>query len=257
MHLRDAKLDKLWLNEPTLHYKEFYGRNTKQMPLLIAEGRTPISVAELMERKLKAFELYNKILRKPEDYPEEYKEDVIKFYKSWMDHPIYTGDVVASHPNGRIKLVLDSQPLREINPQSRLKGGALVLPDGLFEKLDGLDLKEQEVVKYAGGGFSREMAKSDPLWQFLARDQNLLNDYVDFIFAEIKQRFGDDKLYVGFKDRNMGIYIASSQDVPTMRLWFVYGPAGWSIAEGRGGLDDSFGRLVGKVPKPTLEEKVQ
>ncbi len=32
-------------------YKEFYGRNIDQMPLLIAEGRTPISVACVMEQR--------------------------------------------------------------------------------------------------------------------------------------------------------------------------------------------------------------
>ena len=34
-------MSKLQLNDPVQDYKEFYGRNTEQMPKLIAEGRTP------------------------------------------------------------------------------------------------------------------------------------------------------------------------------------------------------------------------
>ena len=41
-------------NEPTLRkpYESFEGRNVNQMPLLIADGRVPASVADVMERRL-------------------------------------------------------------------------------------------------------------------------------------------------------------------------------------------------------------
>ena len=42
----------LQLNVPTPDFKEFYGRNMDQMPLLIAEARTPLSAAGLMTRRL-------------------------------------------------------------------------------------------------------------------------------------------------------------------------------------------------------------
>ena len=42
------------LNQIIVPYKEFYGRNTEQMPLLIAEGRIPLSVAGVMEQRLRS-----------------------------------------------------------------------------------------------------------------------------------------------------------------------------------------------------------
>jgi hypothetical protein len=39
------------LNEPTF-VKPYEGRNTEQMTVLLADGRTPASVADIMERRL-------------------------------------------------------------------------------------------------------------------------------------------------------------------------------------------------------------
>ena len=41
----------LTLNEAPQKFKEFSGKNVEQMPLLVAEGRTPLSVAGLMQRR--------------------------------------------------------------------------------------------------------------------------------------------------------------------------------------------------------------
>ena len=42
----------LQLNEQVVPYREFNGANTAQMPLLIKNGRVPMSVANLMDRRL-------------------------------------------------------------------------------------------------------------------------------------------------------------------------------------------------------------
>ena len=44
----------LKLNATREAYREFYGRNVEQMPKLIADGRVPMSVAGLMQRRLDA-----------------------------------------------------------------------------------------------------------------------------------------------------------------------------------------------------------
>jgi len=207
------------LNPAPITYKSFpeegTARNTEQMPKLIAEGRIPLSVAGLMEARLK----YGKTL------------------PNWMDNYFDTGDAVVYHPNGNLKIVLDSEHLRKINPQSELRAGALVLPGGVYDTIKGQEFKRSDLEKHTGDWLSAREVKKNPLWKILARDQNLLNEYTDFFFSEAKQRFSYDK--------NMGLYLDSASDVPKLRAWCVDGLEVRSSAYGRGSLDIGSGRLVG------------
>ncbi len=45
-------MSQLILNDQVVPFKEFYGKNNEQMPKLIEEGRIPLSVAGLMEKRL-------------------------------------------------------------------------------------------------------------------------------------------------------------------------------------------------------------
>src|SRR3989338_11493234 len=98
----------LKLNTSKDAYQEFPGRNTEQMPKLIADGRVPMNTTQLMQRRL----------------------DVInsdaKVKSSYMDNYFDTGDAVVYHPDGRVKIVLDSQTLREMTPDTRRVGEALL-----------------------------------------------------------------------------------------------------------------------------------
>ena len=53
----------LQLNEQDVPYKEFYGRNIGQMPKLIAEGRVPLSVSGLMQRRLEVTDKKNFLMK--------------------------------------------------------------------------------------------------------------------------------------------------------------------------------------------------
>ncbi|MBS3117851.1 hypothetical protein J4430_03150 [Candidatus Woesearchaeota archaeon] len=88
-----VKMGKFPLNDVQKH-KEFYGRNIEQMPKLIAEGRTPLSIAGLMKRRIE-------VLNSPYEVRSAY----------W-DNYFGTGDGIACHPNGKGKVVLDAKPLR-------------------------------------------------------------------------------------------------------------------------------------------------
>ncbi len=208
------------LNPAPQHYKAFpekgKGRLVKLMPELIAEGRTPLSVSGLMEARLK--------------YGKE-KSD-------WMNNYFFLGDAVVYHPDGRrIKVALDSKHLKEINPQSELRSGALILPDGIYNTIQGQEFKRSELEKYTGNSLTAKAVKKNPLWLALARDQNLLNEYTDFIFREAEARFAYDK--------NMGLYLDSASDVPKLRAWCVNWLEVRSCANGWLSLDVDDGRLVG------------
>ena len=206
------------------NYKEFYGRNTEQMPKLIAEGRLPLSISGFMKRRLDALN----------------SSDEVR--SSYWDNYFDSGDGIAYHPDGRAKIVLDAQPLRDLTPSSKLRNGALVLPDGVYDGLEGIELSEVDLERYAvGEQLKKKNVKDNPIWQTLARDGKLLEDYVQNVFSQGKERFGYDLA--------MAVYRSSASDVPTMRSWCLSRLDGRAIAFGSGHLDGDFGRLVGVAPE--------
>ena len=213
----------LTLNETKETYKEFYGRNFEQMPQLIVEGRVPMNVSQLMQRRI------------------DVRNDSNDLKSSWMDNYFDTGDAVVYHPDGRVKIVLDSQYLRNMTPKSGRNGGALVLIEDVYKSLQGEEFKKGKFVKVNDPSLSIEDVKAHPVWKVLARDQGLLNDYADYIFAEGKERFGYNTA--------MGVYLDSIGNNLKLRAWFVGRFGSRSNAGGRDGLDDDDGRFVGIAPE--------
>ena len=212
----------LKLNAAREAYAEFYGKNVEQMPKLIADGRVPMNVAQLMQKRL---DIRNS------------DKDVKSAY---MDNYFDTGDAVLYNPDGRVKIVLDSQTLRDMTPESPREGGALILGENVYNALQGEEFKKGKLRK-VNESLLREEVKVHPVWKALARDQGLLNDYVDYIFAEGKQKFGYDTA--------MGVYPDSASDKPKLRAWCVYRLENRSGADGRGNLDINGGRFLGIAPE--------
>ena len=211
----------LKLNTIIEPYKEYYGRNIDQMPNLIADGRVPMNVAQLMQRRLEVGNF----------------DDEVR--NSYIDNYFDTGDAVVYHPDGRVKIDLDSQTLRDMTPERPRSNGALVLTSEFYDTLPGEEFMKGKLGKI-NDSLSREDVKAHPVWKVLARDQALLNDYTDFIFAEGKQRFDYDTA--------MGIFPASTGgNTPEMRAWCVCWLEYYSYACGRGYLGN--GRLVGIAPE--------
>ncbi len=178
------------LNQIIVPYKEFYGRNTEQMPLLIADGRTPISVAGVMEQRLNSG-----------------KQD-------WKDNYFDTGDAIVYHPDKKFKVVLDAEPLRNLNSESKLRNGALILPDGMYEDLQGEEFAYKDIQKLVDKELSQADILKHPIWKSVSRDQALLDEYVLKMFAEMKSKFNYNE--------NMGIYLDSFDNAPKLRALYVY-----------------------------------
>ena len=221
----------LQLNEQVVPYQEFYGANTAQMPLLAKSGRVPMSVAGLMDRRLEV---------KDAKYSPEVRA-------AWHDNYFDTGDGILYHPDGKIKVVPDAQVMREINSESKLSDGALVLPAGAYEAAQGAEFTKKDLKRIIKDSLTRGEAKSNPVWQALARDQNRLNAYVDFVFDETQKRFEYNK--------NMGLYFGSAQKEPTGRLLGLGRLENWSSAGGRVRLGGDYGRLVGVAPEAPVAQK--
>jgi len=199
-------------------HREFYGTNTVQMPKLIADGRIPMSVAGIMQRRL------------------DVRNASVYVKNDWMDNHFDTGDAVVYHPNGRVKIVLDSEDLREMTPDTLRNNGALILTEEVYNALQGEEFERGEFGK-VNERLSRDEVKFHPGWKALARDQALLNAYTDFIFAEVKEKSGYDDA--------MGIYIGSTnRGTPEMLMWCV-SRINSSNANGGYILNGTHGRLVG------------
>ena len=215
------------LNNPIVPYKEFFGRVTEQMPLLIAEGRVPLSVADVLERRLHS------------GLPD------------WKDNYFFTGDAIVCHPDKKFKIVLDAEPLRTLTSKSNGQNGALVLPDGLYEDLQGEEFLYKDVKNLLGKDLSQKEILRHPLWRAVAREQGLLEEYVPKMFEEMKSSFNYDE--------NMGVYLDLFDDYfnnsPKLKPLGVATLEGRSRLDGRYSLYSEVGRSVGVVPEALRSSK--
>ena len=206
------------LNNIVEPYNEFYGRVTKQMPRLVAEGRTPASVADVLERRLHS--------------------DL----QDWENNYFFTGDAIAYHPDKKFKIVLDAELLRNLTSKSDVSKGTLVLPDGLYESLQSEEFLYKDVKNLLGEELFQKEILQHPLWKAVARDQALLEEYVPKMFAEMKERWN-------YKE-NMGVYLDSlGVESPKLRALVVNGFVDGSGLDGRNYLDFENCRLVGVAPE--------
>lgn len=217
-------MENLELNDTIEPYKNFRSDDAQtylaQMPLLIADNRVPLSVANLIERRLNAG----------------------RSAPVWKDNYFDTGDGIAYDAGGKkFKIVLDSQDLRKVTPESKLKSGALILADGVYETLNGQEFAKSDLDGLLEKDLTADAVKSHPVWKALARDDALLNEYTDKMFAEMKQRFQ-------YNDA-MCLYRASGEKVPTLRVACVGGLEGRSRFLGWYGLDVDGRRVVGVAPE--------
>ncbi|MEK6861548.1 MAG: hypothetical protein AABY07_06265, partial [Nanoarchaeota archaeon] len=205
-------------------YKAFPSEGTDrivtQMPLLIQDSRYPISTAELLEQRIKA-----------SSQDQELRD-------SWLNNHFFTGDARARRKDGRLKVILDSKESRKVNEATVLVNGAILQSDELYSQ-EGIELTPEEVDKYGGSGFSKDVVLNNRIWRILARhpdevpkeqarDPNLLKEYVNLVFSQF--------------DQAMGIYPGPKED--GLRLWYVGRVDGRSGAFG-GHFGYDGGRLVG------------
>lgn len=216
------------LNETPQGYKDFTGPIPRSMPRLTAEGRVPMNISQIMQRRLDIQEGSNKVKN------------------AWENTLFDTGDAIIYHPNGDIKLVLDSQTLREINLESSFNCGALVLDKESYNTLEGEVFKRNQM-GVINNWTSKSKIKSNPILKFLARDSSLLNEYVNYTFAEGEKRFDYSTM--------MGVYLSGcyARNNPEMRLWSIGGIKSGSYILGYLGMDKRGTgcprHLVGIAPK--------
>lgn len=229
-------MSRLRLNdEIVVPFREFYGKVVDQMPGLIDDERLPISVARLMQRRLEVLAGSSDSVR-----------------NSWINNYFFTGDGVFYHPDGRVKVAISPQIMRELTPESELRLGALVLPDGMYDSIKGEEFTRDHVEQftidpfeqYPEARFSLHATKENPVWLALAQgDQNLLDEYADAMFSLIKKLKNEDTAMIVSLDR-------TERDLAIGRLWLIGNNNDSNFtAIGYSGLEDRYNRLVGIAPE--------
>ena len=114
-------------------YKPFFGRNTDQMPLLLAEGRVPMDSADFLQRRIDVLQLYKEAVKTKDPnqiavaaavrnkWWDAYADTVAL----WILHPDKGGKIVPyDGSDGKVM-----QVLKQITPKAPLVDSALALPD--------------------------------------------------------------------------------------------------------------------------------
>jgi len=224
----------LELNDVRAPYRDFRTdevmKYSKQMPLLIADARNPITVAQVMERRLNSERA------------------------DWKNNYIDTGDGVAFPTNqDKFKIVRSAQFLRGVTSDSNFSDGALIL-NCAYESVGGAEFSRKDLKSILGRDLTLDEVRKHPVWQKLAGNQDLLDEYTGRMFAEMGKKWK----YTGA----MGIYLSGAQKVETARALAVLGLGDRSRVGDGSGLGCDKCRLVGVVPEalagmiiqPSLEQ---
>ena len=219
-------MEQLQLGKPAVH-TTYYGRNVDQMPKLLASGKEPMSIAHLMEQRIAVRE---------RGIPQVQHD-------AWWNNYFDTADLWLRHPDKGGKVVpYDAQVLNflreHVKPDERLVDGAVPLPNGLFEAMEGLDLTPADIERLNSRGYAPREAKNSGVWKELARTQERLDTYVD----AVAPRAGGDQ-------NMMNLCFGKASEVPTGRLWYIDYWYNDSLANGSNNLTNAYGRLVGVAPK--------
>lgn len=210
-------------------YRRYHGTYNEQMPILIKDGRTPLSIEDIAQKRIEAT-----------------VEKNVDVMTKWWNKSIYTNDGIAQHPNGNIKIIRKTPLLTNITTQSPIHNGALMLNEDLdesiniYNSLKGTEFTQKELKQYCEHFQTKEETKHNPIWKALIPNKPIRKDYVTATFKLGKKMYAYDKL--------MGVCIAKPQEICTIRPIFLDVINYDSDAIGNNHLDKNHrGVLVGKL----------
>lgn len=199
-----------------LPYKAFEGRYIDAMPALRADKRVPLTFRQIAGKQLEAVASGNE-----------------QMINGWLLNCFDTSDAIAYSGN-EIKIVPDCELLKSINFDAKLKNGALVLSENQYKQLNGKTFQHSEFK--VNEHLTEQEAKEHPVWQ--AELGDILEQYTKMVFSEGKKKYGFDNA--------MKVYLAGSQEKPTLRPFHVLSISGRSNLSSHYNYLDDFSRLVGE-----------
>jgi len=204
-----------------LYHKDFYSLDTpkylQQMSLLVHDGMVPLTVKDIFERRLRTGNY------------------------GWRGNSFHTCDVALCQPRSdKFKVALDAEFLRSVESLSGLSdNGALILSEDIYEKINGREFSRKDMRKLLNCHLSWVDVINHPVWNYIVGDKDLLKEYSNLVFDKLRKR---SDLGVA-----MGIYLADSEGVPTVRVLSIteIGNKGKSRISGRSSFEYRGSRLIG------------
>lgn len=207
--LKYIDVEDLVLNEPGSNdYIYFCGDAREIMPKLKEEGFVPLSISDIMRRRLEVIDT---------------RYDALK--SSLWFNQFSNGDGIIMFPDGGAITVTDSEDLRNLNLESKLLtskelqdqivGDGLICPSSLLEGAK-IHLTKPEVDQYMGQSYSSaEQVSSNPFWRVLARDKDLLYKYSNLNFVFTKQLYETQN--------GMAIVAQEHYNIPVLKMLYLEG----------------------------------
>ena len=224
--------------------KEFYGRMTDRMPELVSGMKDGEQVDIAREPAHLAF-IYDQRVNGTEP-----------FKTAFQSNYFFTADGAAKDIAGNQKIVLSASALRDVNPQSELSRGTLMISEEAYEAFSGqgvLTLTREEVASLHGKGYVRKegsdlfVPKSDmveKVHEHLSRGRINLADYAGEVAENTSSRFGNKVNQV------MTFYFdQSDQDSYFVRPVVVDRTVNVSSVNADDDLGNYDGRLAGVAPE--------
>ncbi len=221
-------------------YKPFPGRSTKQMPLLLNEGRAPLWAARFMRRRID----YSGVLPDLLDYLDV--SDLVTYDSIKRSKDIKL--ILTVDKNGTI--TQDGRKALElINPNTKLTLDFAANIERIYDGLSGIVIPRTKLGLVERDLSAKEILDSR-IWRILARhpdevpaefaeDKGLLKEYARWVKSQTKQ------------NKNMAVYFDTNSRVAKLRAWYVDGLGYGSRLVGRYGLRSDDGRLVGFLASET------
>jgi hypothetical protein len=221
-------------------YKPFNGKSYGEIPLLIAEGRLIMDGSQLMKKRLE-YRNIDKVA--PMDFDENRRWRV---GKNWLDNGFSLGDAAAYHPDGKVKILLDSPYLRGITkethggePLSLESGGRFPITEEDYQTFVGDEFTRDELDKIGlekKVHLSKKQAKNLPIWKMIARDSDLSDEYINYVFAEL----GERRFAMGFTTPDYSFQKQSKTPIIVPLIMGSVSNVGRSFLDGGIRLADTF-----------------
>ena len=209
------------LNESPPRYKEFYGPYAEQMPRLLREGRTPMTVADVMRRRV------------------EVARSATDVRAAWLDHYLHTSDAILYDTSGRLKIVRAAGLLTAVTPQCAIRDGALTIDAAVYDAVAAPEFAASDLV--TGMPLSAHDVRCNPVWLALAgEDRALLDEYVTMVFKNARRLFAYTEA--------MGVYLPPPSTTPCVGIWIVNCVEKAAGVHATLELDNPYSRLVGVAP---------
>lgn len=143
--------------------KAFNGLYHEQMPQLIAEGLIPLSVADIMTKRL-------------------FISDTEVNKRHWENFEFYTCDGIAITPEKKFKIVFDSEDLISCNVTSSIVQNGIVISKERYGALNSEEYNLQELTNLLNKPLEiNKDLENNPILISLVRDKSLLREYFKYV----------------------------------------------------------------------------